>query len=174
MRKFMRRLVMSGFVATSTLFGASATVCASPGDVLFTPGADKLQLQLASYTHYKSSDDYEGPPIYGGVEVLKANNWFYGVGLFNNSYSQFSQYLYVGRRFDLYRVNDDMTLHLKLSGGALHGYHDEHEDSLPVTIGDIGPVIIPSVGMHFGRWTFDLVFLVDEALMFNLGFNVID
>jgi hypothetical protein len=174
MKKFMRSLVVPGLVAASTLSGASVAVSASPADVLFTPGADKLQLQLASYTHYTSSDDYEGPPIYGGVEVLKANNWFYGIGLFNNSYSQFSQYLYVGRRFDLYRVNDDMQLHLKLSGGALHGYHGKHEDSLPVRIGDIGPVIIPSLGMHFRRWTFDLVFLVDEALMFNLGFNIID
>jgi len=173
MKKSIRRHLSHGLAAAGILFGASAAAAASPADLLFKPGADKLQLQLASYTHYKSSDDYEGPPIYGGAEVMKANNWFYGVGLFNNSYSQFSQYLYVGHRFDLYQT-DDMTLHLKLSAGALHGYHDEHEDSLPVTVGDIGPVIIPSLGVHFGRWSFDLVFLVDEAMMFNLGFNVID
>lgn len=146
---------------------------AAPTDLLFTPGKDRLQLQLASYTHYESGDDYTGPPIYGGVEVRKSGGWFYGVGLFNNSYGQFSQYLYLGRQFDLYRVQDK-TFHLKLSGGALHGYHDEHEDSLPVTIGDIGPVIIPSLGMNVGRWSFDFVFLVDEALMFNLGFDLLD
>ena len=157
--------------ATGLLLAGPAGAAAM--DLLFTPGEDRLQLQLASYTHYEAGDDYAGPPIYGGVEVGKSGGWFYGLGLFNNSYGQFSQYLYVGRQFDLYRLADK-TFHLKLSGGALHGYHDEHEDSLPVTIGDIGPVIIPSLGMSVGRWSFDLVFLVDEALMFNLGFDLLD
>ncbi len=165
-RRQLRRL------ALMSLLPAAAS--AAPTDVLFKPGTDKLELQLASYTHYTDSDDYEGPPIYGGAEVKKPGGWFYGLGLFNNSYGQFSQYLYFGRQFDFYRIDEQTGLHLKLSGGLIHGYHDEHEDSLPVTIGDIGPVIIPSLGIDMGRWSFDLVFLVDEALMFNFGFDIMD
>lgn len=151
-----------------------AAAAAAPTDFLFKPGADKLELQFASYTHYKDADDYEGPPVYGGAEVRKPAGWFYGLGLFNNSYGQFSQYLYAGRQFDFYRISERTSLHLKLSGGVIHGYHDEHEDSLPVRIGDIGPVIIPSLGLDMDRWSFDLVFLVDEALMFNVGFDILE
>lgn len=159
--------------AAGLLMSLSAAADTAVTDFLFKPGADKLQLQLASYTHYESSDDYAGPPIYGGLEVRKPAGWFYGIGLFNNSYGQFSQYLYAGHQFDLYSAGD-RNFHLKVSGGALHGYHDPHEDALPVRFGDIGPVIIPSVGMSVGRWAFDLVFLVDEALMFNVGFDLLN
>lgn len=169
MKSATRHLVLFALAAL-----LPATALAAPTDFLFKPGTDKLELQLASYTHYKDSADYEGPPIYGGAEVEKPGGWFYGLGLFNNSYGQFSQYLYAGKQFDLYRLDNRTGLHLKLSGGFIHGYHDEQEDSLPVTIGDIGPVIIPSLGIDMGRWSFDLVFLVDEALMFNFGFDVLD
>ena len=34
--------------------------------------------------------------------------------------------------------------------------------------------MLASLGIDMGRWSFDLVFLVDEALMFNFGFDLID
>ncbi len=145
----------------------------SRGSFLFRPGEDRLQLQLATYLHYEDSDDYAGPPIYGGAEIRKRSGWLYGLGLFNNSYDQFSQYLYFGRQFDIYQFQD-LSLHLKMSGGIAHGYHGEHEDALPMRIGDIGPVIIPAVGVNRGQWSTDLVFLVDEALMFNVGYELGD
>lgn len=167
---FLKILCCVGSILLSTTMVAAGD---SLGDLFFKTGEDKVQLQLATYVHYKSSDDYEGPPIYGAAEVHKSSGWLYGLGLFNNSYDQFSQYLYVGRQFNLYQF-DDKLLHFKVSAGAMHGYHDEHEDTLPWRIGDIGPVIIPAVGIQTGRWSMDLVFLVDEALMFNFGFELND
>lgn len=167
-------MTLRTFVLCLPLLGASTAAAADPfRDFLFTPGKDRLQLQLATYVHYNDSDDYEGPPIYGGVQVNKASGWLYGLGLFNNSYGQFTQYLYFGRRIDVYRFGD-YTAHGTLTGGLGHGYRGEHEDSLPVRIGDIGLVILPAVGVHWDRWSTDLVILYGEGLMFNVGFELGD
>jgi len=145
----------------------------SLANLLFTPGQDQLQLQLASYTHYEDSDDYEGPPIYGGAEVHKASAGSTAPAWFNNSYGQFSQYLYVGHQFNLYRF-DDKILHFKLSGGALHGYTTNTRIRCRRRSGTSVRSSIPAVGIDAGRWSFDLVFLVDEAMMFNFGFEILD
>ena len=48
-------------------------------------------LQGGAYIHYTDDEDYEGPPLFAGVEYVKSDKWRYGVSMFQNSFGQFSQ-----------------------------------------------------------------------------------
>lgn len=138
---------------------------------LFSDG-DRVYIQFATYAHFSDSDERQGPAVYYGAEVLKKSQWLYGLGLFDNSFGQFSQYLYFGRQYNLTRVHPN--LHVKLTGGIVHGYKEEHRDDLPYTIGDFAPFIVPSIGVHDDHWSADLVLLGIRALMVNIGFTISD
>jgi len=104
----------------------------------------KLHGQFGAYAHYGSSDDYEGPPILVNLEVNRESNWIYGLSLFNNSFGQFSQYLYLGKKWQLPKIQK--YLHVKLTGGVVHGYKDEFEDKLAFNSNGFAPGIVPSIG----------------------------
>ncbi|MDH3317475.1 MAG: sn-glycerol-3-phosphate transporter [Gammaproteobacteria bacterium] len=151
---------------------ASWTLAADDsGNFLFND-EDRINLQIGGYVHYSPSDEHKGPPVYFGAEVQKPSRWIYGLGLFNNSFGQFSQYLYLGKQFNLTKVHE--KLHIKLTGGIVYGYRGEHQDDIPVNFGNFAPLIIPSVGVHNDRWSADLVFLGTAALMLNIGYTISD
>ncbi len=133
---------------------------------------DKLHGQFGAYVHYGTSDDYEGPPILVNLEVNKPSDWIYGLSLFNNSFGQFSQYLYFGKKWRLPKIQQYM--HVKLTGGVVHGYKDEFEDKVEFNHNGFAPAIIPSVGFKKNRLAFDLIFLGDAALMFAVGYDLIE
>ncbi|MCB1859845.1 MAG: hypothetical protein KDI63_16340 [Gammaproteobacteria bacterium] len=133
---------------------------------------DKLHGQLGSYIHYSPSDDHEGPPIVGNLEVNKANDWLYGLSLFNNSFGQFSQYLYFGKKWRLPKIHQ--YFHVKLTGGVVHGYKGEFEDKVEFNHNGFAPAIIPSIGFKKDRFALDMIFLGDAALMLAVGYDLID
>lgn len=145
-----------------------------PGSVsaeLFQKG-DKVHLQLGGYVHYRSSNDYEGPPLLGNIELNKKSNWLYGLSLFNNSYGDFSQYLYIGKKWELPQIYQ--PLQVKLTGGLLHGYTGRWKDKLAFNHNGFAPAIIPSIGLKKGRWATDLILLGDSGLLFTIGYDVIE
>ncbi len=62
---------------------------------------NKVYGELGGYIHYTDSDDYSGAPIFSSIRVQRSDNWQYGLALFNNSFGQFSQYLFGGYRWKL-------------------------------------------------------------------------
>ncbi|MGB5179270.1 MAG: hypothetical protein WBP44_11135, partial [Gammaproteobacteria bacterium] len=58
---------------------------------------DHLMFSAGTYIHYDPDDDHAGNRLFFSLEAVKANDWFYGLALFNNSFNQFSQYLYGGK-----------------------------------------------------------------------------
>jgi hypothetical protein len=133
---------------------------------------DRVYIQFATYVHFSPSDRHEGPAVYYGAEVHKPSRWLYGLGLFNNSFGQFSQIVYFGKQYNLTRLHPN--LHFKFTGGIVHGYKGEHRDDLPITFGDIAPFVVPSIGVHDDHWSADLVLLGTRALMVNIGFTISD
>jgi len=134
---------------------------------------DKLHVQFGAYSHYgDSDDDYEGPPIMVNFEVNKESNWLYGLSLFNNSFGQFSQYLYFGKKWELPKIHK--YFHAKLTGGLLHGYKDEFEDKVPYNNNGFSPGIVPTIGFKKDRLALDLLFLGDAAIMLAVGYDFID
>ncbi len=87
---------------------------------------------------------------------------------FRNSFSQRSNYAYLGKRFD----SDSYPVYLKLTGGLLQGYRGEYRDKIPLNRFGVAPAIIPSVGVRFGPLGSELVLLGNSAAMINLGLRL--
>lgn len=104
------------------------------------------QLQTSLYTkHYHDDGKLNNHQNLVELEYHREDNYLIGAALFNNSYRQFSQYVYVGK---LWRPIDNYQyLHIKLTGGLLHGYRDEHKDAIPLNGVGIAPVIVPAIGL---------------------------
>ena len=143
---------------------------AGPEPLLAQGVGHHLYVQLGAYTHYGDSEDHEGPPLFSSLELVRPSGWFYGFALFNNSFGQFSQYLYLGKTFSLSKIYE--PLHFKLSGGVIHGYKGEFEDKIPLNELGIAPAIIPSIGLTHDRLGVDLVFLATEGLMITVGYGI--
>ena len=130
----------------------------------------KLHLQFGAYAHYGSSDDHEGPPIVGNLEFNSTANWLLGLSLFNNSFGQFSQYAYFGKKWELPTISEHM--HVKLTGGLLQGYTGEFEDKIPFNNNGFAPAIVPSIGFKKGRVALDLIPLGTAGLMLAIGYDI--
>ena len=61
---------------------------------------DHLYFEAGTYIHYDPDEDHAGNRLFTSLEAVKANDWIYGLALFNNSFDQFSQYLYGGKSWD--------------------------------------------------------------------------
>jgi hypothetical protein len=134
---------------------------------------NKLQIQFGAYTHFGGDDDeYEGPPILFNFEAIRPDNFVYGLSLFNNSFGQFSQYAYIGKRWNLPKIYKH--LNVKLTGGILHGYKDPYEDKVPLNHNGWSPGMVPSIGIQKGRFAIDLVVFGTAGMMLSFGYNVID
>lgn len=137
---------------------------------LYDTDKDGLYLFGGSYTHYKNKDAYTGAAYLVSLEVIKPNDHLYGLALFNNSYDQFSQYLYYGKifRFD----NTLPGLRAKLTAGLIHGYKGEYKDNLLLNeeLG-VAPVIVPGIGYHKNQWGVDLVLLGNRGVLLGLGYE---
>ena len=138
---------------------------------LYDTEHDDLYLSGGAYTHYSDSENYRGAPVLVSLEVYKPNDHFYGLALFNNSYSQFSQYVYYGKMFRFDNVYPG--LHAKVSAGFIHGYKDEYEDNLFLNkqLG-VAPAIVPGIGYHQNRWTFDLFALANKGVLLGIGYKL--
>ncbi|RPH40374.1 MAG: hypothetical protein EHM87_22320 [Burkholderiales bacterium] len=123
----------------------------------------------ASYNHLVS-----GELLTQRWTVWGASRTQIGLALFDNSFGQFSQYLYVGQEWDLMKLaGGDLVVNATF--GLLHGYKAPYEDKIPFNRFGTAPVIIPSIAWRYqrfsvfasvlgangflfgGSWTFDLV-----------------
>lgn len=128
-------------------------------------------LQAGGYTHFSDDEDYEGPPWFVGVEYQKPeNSTMFGLSLFNNSFGDFTQYIYYGKAFHPSKKYPDFRI--KLTGGFVHGYEGENQKIFPIRWGDAwGLAIVPSVGYQRDRWGFDVAILSASGLLFLAGYE---
>ncbi|SNY36766.1 hypothetical protein SAMN05660659_04016 [Pseudomonas sp. LAMO17WK12:I6] len=122
--------------------------------------------QTSVYTrHYSPDPEHNNHQDLIGIERNQASGWVFGGATFRNSFRQRSNYAYVGKRYD----SSEYPLYLKLTGGLLQGYHGDYKDKIPLNRYGIAPVIIPSVGTHYGPLAAELVFLGANAAMVTSG-----
>ncbi|NWA07369.1 sn-glycerol-3-phosphate transporter [Pseudomonas gingeri] len=122
--------------------------------------------QTSLYTrHYSPDPEHNNHQDLIGLERHEASGWVYGAATFRNSFSQRSYYGYVGQRFNSSRY----PLYAKVTGGLLQGYRGEYRDKIPLNRLGVAPVIIPSVGAHYGPLATELVFLGFNAAMITTG-----
>jgi hypothetical protein len=121
------------------------------------PGIDRgwriaeWSLHTSLYTHHFDPDpDHNNDQNLIGVETLFENNWLAGIGFFDNSFGQPSQFAYIGRSWPI-RGSEHWSF--KLRGGLLHGYKEPYEDKIPFNGLGIAPAIVPSLVFGY-RWVF--------------------
>ncbi len=131
---------------------------------------DHLYLQGGTYIHFTDSEDHEGPNLFVSLEAKKSNDWLYGLALFDNSFGQFSQYLYAGKNWDFHGTFENF--HAKLTAGFIHGYKDEFKDKIPMNQYGIAPALIPGIGYKKDRLGADIVLLGNSGLLFTIGYDI--
>jgi hypothetical protein len=128
-------------------------------------------VQAGAYTHWIESDDFAGLPLLGGVEHHRSGGWSGGLSLFNNSFGQFTQYVYIGKEFQPWGSSPEYRL--KLSAGIVHGYQDDYYDTLPIRWGGSwGLGFVPAIGYHKGRVGYDVAVLGVAGLLFLVGYTL--
>lgn len=123
-------------------------------------------LQTSVYTrHFSPDPKHDNHQDLIGVERNEVSGLVWGAASFDNSFSQRSYYAYAGLRLE----NDSYPVYLKLTGGLLQGYRGEYKDKIPFNHFGIAPVIIPSLGAHYGPLAVELVLLGNSASMITAG-----
>lgn len=141
-------------------------VCLTPS--AFAAEADFWLIQTSLYTnHWRNDPEHNNHQELIGVERNRADGSLWGGSTFLNSFDQRSYYAYYGRRW----VSEQYPVYLKLSGGLIHGYKGEYDDKIPLNQLGVAPVIIPSLGAHYGPVATELVVLGTAAIMVNIGYR---
>ncbi|WP_248769352.1 sn-glycerol-3-phosphate transporter [Pseudomonas sp. MWU12-2345] len=123
-------------------------------------------LQTSVFTrHFSPDPDHNNHQDLIGLERNDASGFLYGAATFRNSFSQRSYYAYAGKRFE----SADYPVYLKVTGGLLQGYKGEYRDKIPLNHLGVAPVIIPSVGAHYGPVAAEVVLLGFNAAMLTAG-----
>ena len=122
--------------------------------------------QTSVYTrHYSPDPEHNNHQDLIGIERNQASGWVFGGATFRNSFRQRSYYAYAGKRYD----SREYPVYLKVTGGLLQGYRGDYKDKIPLNRYGVAPVIIPSVGTHYGPLAAELVFLGANAAMVTSG-----
>ena len=116
------------------------------------PESWKMQgwnINTSLYTsHFKPEDYHVNDQNLLGVEARFDRNWVIGGAVFDNSFGQDSQFLYLGKSWFL---DDSDHWYAKLRVGLLHGYEEPYEDKIPFNGLGIAPALIPALGFRY-RW----------------------
>ena len=153
---------------TLSVWTVSGYAQSEGGDI--TDAIDSVYVHAGTYAHFTNSEDYDGTPWFGGVELTSRGRHLFGISVFNNSFDQFSQYFYYGYKWNLPSISRSM--HVKLTGGIIHGYRGEFEDKVPINNNGWSPAIIPSIGWKQGRIGFDFSLLGTAGVLFTAGYDI--
>ena len=107
-------------------------------------------LQTSLYTrHWDPSPEHNNNQHMITLEVRSLDNWLAGLSVFDNSFYQPTQLVYVGKTWPLL---DSPHWYVKLIGGLIHGYKEPYEDKIPLNGLGIAPAVLPSLGYRRGHF----------------------
>lgn len=161
---------MSKFGLLVLLAALCCGIHATPAAAKVFDQGDDILLQTSLWTtHYRPDEDHTNNQRLLSVELQKHNQWAFGLALFRNSFNQPSEYLFVGYRWMLPKTRE--LAYFKLTGGILHGYTGEHDESVPFNYGGFSPAILPHFGVKYKRFQSELVFFGTAGVMLSVGVN---
>ena len=147
----------------------------SPWDAPEPWRTDRYYFQFAYYTiHFHYDENHQQSYLFDAEyhfkETFLGGQWIAGMALFQNSFGQFSQYLFGGL---LWRpIEEHQPFYVKLSAGPLHGYSGQYQDKVPFNSSGVAPAIIPSMGYCVKRYCAEFVLLGTNAALLTFGMSV--
>jgi hypothetical protein len=109
----------------------------------------RFQTSLYSY-HFDPSPEHVENRKLVNFEAWRADDWHAGLAFFDNSFGQPSQYVYVGKSWDL---DEGERFYFRLTGGLLNGYDEPYENKIPLNGLGVAPAIVPALGFRH-EWFF--------------------
>ena len=103
-----------------------------------------------------------------GFEGQTRDKRVMGLVVFDNSFGQKSEYLYVGKKWR--RFGSDHW-YFKLTGGLLHGYVEPYEDNIPLNGLGVAPAIVPTLGYQGKTLVVEFNQLGLAASLITVGFT---
>jgi hypothetical protein len=171
--------------AQTTDVPAESTATEAPAKPLFElPSAwdapepwrtDRFYFQFAYYTiHFHYDPDHQQSYLFDAEyhfrETWLGGQWIAGMALFQNSFGQFSQYIFGGL---VWRpIEDQQPFYVKLTAGPLHGYSGQYKDKIPNNSSGVAPAIIPGIGYCVKRYCGEFVLLGTNAALLTIGVTV--
>lgn len=170
-------LLTAATLQTSASFAQSTPPAAgAPGapaatavdDALGTRGRDRWYLQTSLYTrHFHPTPEHQNHNKLVNLERQRSDDWLGGAAWFLNSFDQPTWYLYIGRQW---RPFDSMpNVHVKLTGGLIHGYKDQYKDKIPLNHWGTAPALLPSIGYSGKRFGTEVILFGTAGLMWTAG-----
>lgn len=158
------------------VMGFSINPCLAQGNdestlSYWTTGWDFKQSYLYSslYTkHYDPDPDHVNDQDMLGFEGQTRDKRVMGLAVFDNSFGQESQYLYVGQKW---RAFSSDRWFYKLTGGLLNGYDEPYEDKIPLNGLGVAPAIVPTIGYKGKSFAVEFSQLGLAAGMITAGFT---
>lgn len=159
-------------LAAAVALALSVAPCAAPAQWLVEGDQLRITYGPVAY-HFSNSPDHVPYNHLLGVELVttrwtfwKADRSIAGFAAFDNSFGQFSQYVWFGQEWDWRRFAGG-DVFVNVTAGLLHGYKDEHQDKIPFNSAGIAPVIIPSLGIRWGRFSLQATVLGTNGFLFG-------
>ncbi len=148
------------------------TVTPVVADEWFPPvdwSVDHWRFQTSLYTkHFDPDPEHDNTQGLINFEAWNADGWHAGFAWFDNSFGQDSQYLYVGKAWELGKPDH---FYWRVTAGLLHGYKDEYEDKIPLNSLGVAPAIVPTLGYRYKRVFAEYQQLGLAAGMITAGFT---
>lgn len=127
---------------------------------------DYWYIQTSVWTkHWTHDPDHNNHQELVGIERVYTDGVLWGAATFKNSFYQRSYYAYLGKVWE----HPSLPVYAKLSAGLIEGYKGEYDDKIPLNRFGVAPVIIPSLGAHWGPVGAEFVILGTAAGMVNVG-----
>ena len=165
---------------------AEVKPAAAPAKINFEPAnpwdapepwrTDRFYFQFAFYAwHFHYDPDHQQSYLFDSEyhfkETWLGGQWIAGLALFQNSFGQFSQYIFGGL---VWRpIETEQPFYVKLTAGPLHGYTGQYQHKVPFNHDGWAPAIIPGVGYCvMKRYCGEFVLLGTNAALFTIGVTI--
>ena len=130
-------------------------------------GIRHWNVQFSVYTkHFDPEPEHNNDQNLFAAEAVFNNDWLAGAAVFDNSFGQSSQFVFVGKTWAL---SDSNRWYAKLVGGLLHGYKEPYDDKIPLNGLGIAPAIIPALGYRYRRVVVEANLAGLAAFAINVG-----
>lgn len=150
----------------------AALACASTARAEDRPAAEtaaRWYFQTSYYTrHFHEDPAHNNNQRLVNFERIGSDEALVGAAFFYNSFDQPTEYLYVGKMWRPFARAPQV--HVKLTGGLIHGYKQDYRDKIPYNEHGVAPAILPSIGISGRNFATEVTLFGIAGVMFTAGF----